>query len=75
TIEDDGSGMTQEIASQIFEPFFTTKQKGTGLGMAIVHRIMTAHGGSVMARPLEHGGSQIVLLFPRTAAIRNAVRS
>jgi PAS domain S-box-containing protein len=75
TIADDGSGMTQEIANQIFEPFFTTKQKGTGLGMAIVHRIMTAHGGSVMARPLEHGGSQIVLLFPRRAAIRNAVRS
>ncbi len=75
TIADDGSGMTQEIADLIFEPFFTTKQKGTGLGMAIVHRIMTAHGGSVMARPLEHGGSQIVLLFPRTAAIRNAVRS
>lgn len=75
TIEDDGCGMTQEVADQIFEPFFTTKQKGTGLGMAIVHRIMTAHGGSVMARPLEQGGSQIVLLFPRTAAIRNAVRS
>ena len=75
TIEDDGCGMTQEVAAQIFEPFFTTKQKGTGLGMAIVHRIMTAHGGSVMARPLEKGGSQIVLQFPRTAAIRNAVRS
>jgi two-component system sensor kinase FixL len=75
TIEDDGSGMTQEIADKIFEPFFTTKQKGTGLGMAIVHRIMTAHGGSIMARPREQGGSQIVLLFPRTAAIRNAVRS
>ena len=75
TIEDDGCGMTPEVADQIFEPFFTTKQKGTGLGMAIVHRIMMAHGGSVMARPLEKGGSQIVLLFPRTAAIRNAVRS
>jgi PAS domain S-box-containing protein len=75
TIADDGSGMTQEIADQIFEPFFTTKQKGTGLGMAIVYRIMTAHGGSVMARPLEHGGSQIVLLFPRRAALRNTVRS
>jgi PAS domain S-box-containing protein len=75
TIEDDGCGMTQEVAEQIFEPFFTTKQKGTGLGMAIVHRIMSAHGGSVMARPRQQGGSQIVLLFPRTAAIRNAVRS
>ena len=75
TIEDDGAGMTQEIADQIFEPFFTTKQKGTGLGMAIVHRIMTTHGGSIMARPLEQGGSQIILLFPRTAALRNEVRS
>ncbi len=75
TIADDGSGMTQEIADKIFEPFFTTKQKGTGLGMAIVHRIMSAHGGWIMARPFEHGGSQIVLLFPRRVAIRNAVRS
>lgn len=75
TIEDDGCGMSQEVADQIFEPFFTTKQKGTGLGMAIVHRIMTAHGGSVTARPLEQGGSQIALLFPRRATIRNAVRS
>lgn len=75
TIEDDGCGMTQEVADKVFEPFFTTKQKGTGLGMAIVHRIMTAHGGSIMARPLELRGSQIVLLVPRTAAVRNAVRS
>lgn len=75
TIDDNGAGMTPEVAKQVFEPFFTTKQKGTGLGMAIVHRIVTAHRGSIAARPLESGGSRIVLLIPRRAAIRNAVRT
>jgi two-component system sensor kinase FixL len=75
TIEDNGIGMTQEVADQICEPFFTTKQKGTGLGMAIVHRIVTAHGGSIQASPLGRGGSQIMLVIPRRPPLRNAVRS
>jgi signal transduction histidine kinase len=75
TIEDNGTGMTPEVAAQIFEPFFTTKQKGTGLGMAIVHRILTAHHGAITAQPLKSGGTQIVLHIPRRTTIRNEVRS
>ncbi len=75
TVKDDGVGMTKQVAEKIFEPFFTTKQKGTGLGMAIAQRIMMAHGGTITASPVEPRGSQIVLQVPRTAALRNAVRS
>jgi PAS domain S-box-containing protein len=73
-IRDDGVGMTPAIAKRIFEPFFTTKQKGTGLGMAIVHRILTAHAGVISAGSTSEGGAEIVLIIPTRATIRNAVR-
>ena len=44
---DNGPGVPNEIAEQIFEPFFTTKAQGTGLGLAMVSRIVEAHGGHV----------------------------
>jgi signal transduction histidine kinase len=74
-VQDDGAGMTPEIAQQVFEPFFTTKQKGTGLGMAIVNRIMTAHAGFVSAGILTPRGAEIVLMVPLRMPVRNAVRS
>lgn len=74
-VQDNGVGMTPEIAQQIFEPFFTTKQRGTGLGMAIVNRIMTAHAGFVSAGILTPKGAEIVLIVPIRMPIRNAVRS
>lgn len=73
-VTDNGKGMSDEIADKIFEPFFTTKQKGTGLGMAIAHRIMTAHGGSISAKTIQPCGAEILLIIPSEAAIRNAVR-
>ena len=63
TIEDNGPGMTDEQKARIYEPFYTTKTRGTGLGMAIVLRIMEAHGGSTSIGSPERG-SQIVLRFP-----------
>ena len=75
SVKDNGPGMSTQVASQIFEPFFTTKQKGTGLGMAIVHRIMTAHGGSIAARSITPHGAEILLVVPLKTPVRNAVRS
>ncbi len=48
-ITDDGPGIPREIKSRIFEPFFTTKGvgEGTGLGLDIVRRIVTGHGGEI----------------------------
>lgn len=73
-VSDDGPGMKADILRKIFEPFFTTKQKGTGLGMAIVHRIMTALGGVISAGAGPAGGAEISLLFPCRPQNRNAFR-
>ncbi|MEW5733345.1 MAG: ATP-binding protein [Thermodesulfobacteriota bacterium] len=43
-VADTGKGMDEETQQHIFEPFFTTKRKGSGLGLSIVHRILTAYG-------------------------------
>ncbi len=63
SITDNGPGMSEEQKARIYEPFYTTKTRGTGLGMAIVRRIMEAHGGSTSVGSPERG-SQIVLRFP-----------
>jgi PAS domain S-box-containing protein len=47
SVADTGGGIPQEQIKRIFEPFFTTKQKGSGLGLMIVQRIVRAHGGRI----------------------------
>jgi two-component system sensor kinase FixL len=64
-IRDPGPGLNAEQAARIFEPFFTTKTKGTGLGMAIVKRIVEAHGGQVYVAPNVSPGAEIVIELPR----------
>jgi PAS domain S-box-containing protein len=64
-VRDNGCGLTPEARSRLFEPFFTTKIKGTGLGMAIVQRIVEAHGGGVSVGPGAGPGAEIILTLPR----------
>ncbi|MEL6824545.1 MAG: response regulator, partial [Calditrichota bacterium] len=56
-VEDNGSGISQDIRAKIFEPFFSTKPKGqaAGLGLNIVQRIMKQHSGSVLVRANQNG--------------------
>lgn len=63
-VRDNGPGLTGEQKMRIFEPFFTTKTKGTGLGMAIVKRIVEAHGGRIQAESSNAGGAVVAVTLP-----------
>jgi two-component system nitrogen regulation sensor histidine kinase NtrY len=47
SVEDTGSGLTQDARARLFEPYFSTKSSGTGLGLAIVRRVVLGHGGTI----------------------------
>lgn len=65
-VQDTGVGMTEEIVDQIFTPFFTTKDvgEGTGLGLCVVHGIVTAHGGSIDVDSGVGKGSRFTVRIP-----------
>jgi len=62
---DNGPGLNEEQAQRIFEPFFTTKAKGTGLGMAIAHRIVEAHGGTISVGKVDRRGAEFIIELPQ----------
>jgi signal transduction histidine kinase len=66
TLTDNGQGIPQERLGKIFIPFFTTKAQGTGLGLALVHRIVTEHGGTIAVSSGDWG-TTFTLLFPAQA--------
>jgi signal transduction histidine kinase len=67
TVRDNGPGLNTEQREKIFDAFFTTKTKGTGLGMAIVKRIVDAHGGKIAVGTPPGPGAEIVLTLPKGA--------
>jgi len=68
TIADDGDGIPAGVIPQIFNPFFTTKAKGTGLGLAKVQSVATAHGGTICCSSTEGKGTSMILTLPRLVA-------
>ncbi len=58
-IQDTGIGMSSETRAQVFEPYYTTKDTGTGLGMAIVQRIITDHDGEIFIESEEGIGTTV----------------
>jgi two-component system NtrC family sensor kinase len=64
TVDDRGSGISDEVRSRIFDPFFSTKGEGTGLGLAITRQIVEAHGGTISCAPRDGGGTSFRIALP-----------
>jgi two-component system sensor histidine kinase AtoS len=56
-VSDTGPGIAEDMADKIFLPFFTTKNRGTGLGLSLVQKIIVSHGGSISVDSSERGAT------------------
>ncbi|MCI0546029.1 MAG: response regulator [Candidatus Rokubacteria bacterium] len=65
TVEDTGTGMSEETRARIFDPFFTTKVSGTGLGMAIARSVVDRHGGHLDVQSEVGRGTRVRVHLPR----------
>lgn len=66
SLRDDGTGMPGEVASRVFEPFFSTKpaDSGTGLGLAVVHELVTQAGGTITVSSVPSSGTVFEIALP-----------
>jgi two-component system sensor histidine kinase PilS (NtrC family) len=65
TVQDQGTGISEESLERVFDPFFTTKPEGSGLGLSTVHRSVEEHGGSLRLESSEEEGTVVRLRLPR----------
>ncbi|HWV57711.1 MAG TPA: ATP-binding protein [Longimicrobiales bacterium] len=65
SVSDSGPGIPEDVLSRVFDPFFTTRAGGTGLGLAVVHRAVQAHNGTILVNgKSDTGGAQFVVYLP-----------
>ncbi len=73
SVSDSGPGVPPEIAERIFDPFFTRRRGGTGLGLALVDRVVNAHGGAIFVdEPAASTGATFSVYLPAHIASRGA---
>jgi two-component system sensor histidine kinase HydH len=68
SVSDNGPGVPDTVAPRIFRPFFTTKAQGTGLGLALVQKIIVTHNGRVSVAQEDGGGARFVVTLPVLSA-------
>lgn len=71
SVHDTGHGMSEAVMERVFDPFFTTKGpgEGTGMGLAVVHGIVSSHGGAVKAESRVGAGSAFHVWLPRVGGV------
>jgi signal transduction histidine kinase len=67
-VQDSGKGMSEDVLEKIFHPFFTTKDKGTGLGLAVINKIITDHQGTITVDSAAGAGSNFTVRLPQQGA-------
>ncbi|MCP4745852.1 MAG: two-component sensor histidine kinase [Desulfobacteraceae bacterium] len=63
-IDDQGEGIAKNVLDKIWDPFYTTKDKGTGLGLGIVKKVIEAHGGGIQLENRLQGGVRVTIWLP-----------
>jgi two-component system, NtrC family, sensor histidine kinase HydH len=71
SVADTGDGIKPSHLGQVFDPFFTTKGSGTGLGLAVAHNIIEAHGGEIRVDSHTGRGTCISLFLPQERALHD----
>jgi signal transduction histidine kinase len=64
-VEDTGGGLPTDDFELLTQPFYSTKGRGSGMGLALVHRIVTDHGGALSFARREPRGTQVRLVLPK----------
>jgi len=73
TVFDNGPGISRDVHAKLFRPFFTTKPNGTGLGLAVVQKIVLQHGGQIEANNRPEGGAAFTVTLPLSRQTPEAV--
>lgn len=63
SVADNGKGMKEEEMEHIFDPFYTTSKNGTGLGLSVVHKLMTENNGIIRYQSEKGVGTEVILIF------------
>ena len=69
SVTDTGVGIPSNVRDKVFSPFFSTKGKGSGLGLAMIRKILDDNGGAVELTSVEGKGTTVTLLFPPVLAV------
>jgi len=67
-VRDNGPGIPAALTAKVFRPFYTSKPGGTGLGLALAHKVLLRHGGSIELVSHTGQGAELLLTLPRRAA-------